>query len=158
MSLKISDDYLIGFVEGEGMFYVGVVPARGTSRNKSGWQIIYFLKVSQNPKGKIVLDYFKKRLGCGYLKANANSNSRDNTLAYVVRDLPSIRDKIIPFFDNKLIVKKNDFIKFKKVIELVSEKKHLTKQGLVKIIDLAYSMNSQKRKLTKNVIIKNIKI
>ena len=140
------------------MFYVGVVPARGTSRNKSGWQIIYFLKVSQNPKGKIVLDYFKKRLGCGYLKANANSNSRDNTLAYVVRDLPSIRDKIIPFFDNKLIVKKNDFIKFKKVIELVSEKKHLTKQGLVKIIDLAYSMNSQKRKLTKNVIIKNIKI
>ena len=158
MSLKISDDYLVGFVEGEGMFYVGIVPARGTSRNKSGWQIIYFFKVSQNPKGKVVLDYFKKRLGCGYLKANANSNSRDNSLAYAVRDLPSIRDKVIPFFDNKLIIKKNDFNKFKRVIELVDQKIHLTRDGLVEIIGLAYSMNSQKRKLPKELIINSIKI
>lgn len=158
MSLKISDDYLIGFAEGEGMFYVGIVPARGTSRNRSGWQIIYFFKVSQNPKGKVVLDYFKKRLGCGYLKANANSNSRDKSLAFVVRNLDSIKSKVIPFFDNKLIIKRKDFEKFKKVIELVDQKKHLKKDGLVEIIDLAYSMNSQKRKLTKTQIIKDIKI
>lgn len=129
--VKISDDYLIGFVEGEGMFYVGVVPAKGSSRNKSGWQVIYFLKVSQNPKGKIVLDYFKKRLKCGYIKQNSKSDQKDRSLAFVVRDLKSIKNKVIPFFDNKLVIKKNDFNKFKKAIELVDQKKHLTRNGLM---------------------------
>lgn len=34
LPFRISDDYLVGFVEGEGMFYVGVVPSRET---KTGW-------------------------------------------------------------------------------------------------------------------------
>jgi hypothetical protein len=38
------------------MFYVGVVPS---SETKSGWQVIYFFKVSQNPSGKFVLDFLK---------------------------------------------------------------------------------------------------
>ena len=40
MNLNVSDDYIAGFVDGEGMFYVGVVPSRGSSRNKCGWQVI----------------------------------------------------------------------------------------------------------------------
>ena len=46
VSMKLlSDDYLIGFTEGEGMFYIGIVRSLET---KTGWQVIYFLKVSQN--------------------------------------------------------------------------------------------------------------
>jgi len=56
--MSLSDDYLIGFVEGEGMFYIGIVPSKET---KSGWQVIYFFKVSQNPVGKTVLEELKKR-------------------------------------------------------------------------------------------------
>ncbi len=41
MSLLSADGYLVGFVEGEGMFYIGIVPSKET---KSGWQVIYFLK------------------------------------------------------------------------------------------------------------------
>jgi hypothetical protein len=39
LDMHFSDDYFIGFVEGEGMFYIGVVPS---SETKSGWQVIYF--------------------------------------------------------------------------------------------------------------------
>ena len=39
MQNSISDDYLLGFVEGEGMFYIGIVPSPET---KTGWQVIYF--------------------------------------------------------------------------------------------------------------------
>lgn len=151
MSL-VSDDYLIGFVEGEGMFYIGIVPSKET---KTGWQVIYFLKVSQNPSGRIILKEFQKRLGCGYIKKNSQTDLTDKSLAFVVRDLPNIKDKVIPFFDNKLVIKKDAFNKFKQVIKLVGQKKHLTKKGITEILDIAYAMNTRKRKVTKEQILKD---
>lgn len=153
----LSDDYLRGFIEGEGMFYVGIVPATGTSRTKSGWHIICFFKVSQNPTGKVVLEYLKQRLDCGYLKPNDKVGSDDKSLAFVVRDLPSLKTKVIPFLDNKLVIKKTNFEKFKRVVNLVSEGKHRNRQDFKKILEIAYSMNTKKRKLTKEQVLKNFK-
>lgn len=152
MPLKISNDYLVGFTEGEGMFYIGIVPSKET---KTGWQVIYFFKVSQNPIGKEVLDTFRKRLGCGYIKPNSKSDITDNSLAFVVRDLKSLRDKVIPFFDGKLFIKKKTFDKFKEVIEIVDQKNHLNKEGMKTILDIAYSMNTRKRRVSKKQILKD---
>ncbi len=149
-SLKISDDYLVGFTEGEGMFYVGIVPSKET---KTGWQVIYFFKVSQNPIGESVLTYFKNRLGCGYIKQNSQTDPTDKSLAYVVRDFPSLRDKVIPFFEGKLIIKNDAFEKFKQVLKLVEKKQHFTVSGITKILEIAYSMNTQKRKVEKRLIL-----
>ncbi len=150
--LKISDDYLIGFVEGEGMFYVGIVPSKET---KSGWQVIYFFKVSQNPIGKVVLDYLRKRLGCGYLKQNSKTDPTDRSLALVVRNFQDLKVRVLPFFRNKLVIKRKSFDTFEKVLFLVEQGKHLNKEGLSAIIDLAYSMNTCKRKLTKKYILEH---
>lgn len=141
----VNDDYIVGFVEGEGMFYIGIVPSRET---KTGWQVIYFFKVSQNPVGRDVLLALKDRFGCGYVKENSHSDLTDKSLAYVVRDLQGLKKSIIPFFDNKLIIKKDAFNKFRRVIELVSEKKHLDYEGIKEISSIAYSMNTKKRKVT----------
>jgi len=146
----LSDDYLIGFTEGEGMFYIGIVPSKET---KTGWQVIYFLKVSQNPIGLKVLNQFKKRLGCGYVKQNSQTDKTDKSLAYVVRDFPSLRDKVIPFFEGKLIIKKQAFEKFKQVLDIVAKKQHLTLAGITQILEIAYSMNTQKRKVEKQLIL-----
>lgn len=152
MSKLVSDDYIAGFVEGEGMFYVGVVPSKET---KTGWQVIYFFKVSQNPKGKVVLEKIKDRLDCGYIKANSKTDPTDKALAYVVRDLPSLRDKVIPFFDNRLLIKRWDFEKFRKIIQTVDRRNHLTRKGIQEILDIAYSMNTGKRRFTKELILKS---
>jgi len=56
-------------------------------------------------------------------------------------------------FCRKLVIKRSDFEKFKMVINLVSKKKHLTKRP-GKVIDLAYGMNSKKRKVFKEVILR----
>jgi len=146
----VSDDYLVGFVEGEGNFYIGIVPSKET---KTGWQVIHFFKVSQNPSGREVLEYFIKRFGCGYIKANSNNDLTDRSLAYVVRDLKNLREKVIPFFEGKLVIKLDAFEKFKRVVQLVSEKKHLTLQGVTEIVNLAYSMNTGKRKFPKELIL-----
>lgn len=147
---RFSDDYLIGFVEGEGMFYIGIVPSKET---KSGWQVIYFFKVSQNPQGIEVLQAFKDRLNCGYIKSNSKTDKTDKSLAFVVRDFDSLNSKVIPFFEGKLFIKEKAFGNFKKVIKLVSLKEHLTKDGITKILNLAYSMNTQKRKFSKSRIL-----
>ena len=134
------------------MFYIGIVPSNET---KTGWQVIYFFKVSQNPQGKAVLEAIKSRLGCGYNKANSQTDPTDKSLAYVVRDLVSIKDKVIPFFENKLFIKREVFEKFRKIIKIVSEKKHLTKNGMKKILDISYSMNTGRRRFTKEDILKS---
>ena len=110
-------------------------------------------KVSQNPSGKSVLDYFCKRFGCGYLKENSKKDTTDKSLAYVVRDFKSIKELIIPFFKNKLIIKKDAFEKFCKVIDIVDSKNHLTAGGMKEILELAYSMNTGKRRVSKEAIL-----
>ena len=150
--LKISDDYFIGFVEGEGMFYIGIVPSKETN---SGWQVIYFFKVSQNPIGKVILDSLKKRLDCGYVKQNSKTDLTDKSLALVVRNFNDLKMKVLPFFRGKLIIKRKNFEIFEKVLLLIEKKKHLEKEGLSEIIDLAYSMNTCKRKLTKEYILEH---
>lgn len=151
MHKSLSDDYLVGFVEGEGMFYIGIVPSKET---KTGWQVIHFFKVSQNPSGLGVLSYFVKRFGCGYIKANSKTDFTDKSLAYVVRDFKSLKNIIIPFFESKLVIKKDVFGKFKRVINLMDEKNHLTKEGISEILDVAYSMNTGKRRVLKEEILK----
>ena len=147
----LSDDYLVGFTEGEGMFYIGIVPSRET---KTGWQVIYFFKVSQNPNGRKVLEYFQRRLECGYIKQNSKTDRTDQSLAYVVRDIQKLRDKVIPFFEGKLIIKRDAFEKFKSVLRLVIEKKHLASKGMKEILEIAYSMNTGKRRVKKEIILK----
>jgi hypothetical protein len=146
----ISDDYIAGFVDGEGMFYVSVVPSKET---RTGWQVIYFLKISQNPSGRFVLEEIKQRLDSGYIKANSLTDKTDRSLALVVRDLSSLRDKVIPFFEGKLAIKKEVFDKFKEVIRIVDRKEHLNKIGITKILDISYTMNTGKRKFVKEKIL-----
>lgn len=153
--MNISDDYLIGFTEGEGMFYIGIVPS---SETKTGWQVIYFFKVSQNPRGLEVLQKLKEKFGSGYIKSNSKSDFSNKSLAYVVRDIKSIQNKVIPFFENKLVIKKDNFKKFCQVIKIVSDKKHLSREGISKIIDISYSMNTGKRRYSKEEILSSYKI
>lgn len=70
----VSDDYLMGLIDGEGMFHVGVVPSRFT---RLGWQVIYLFKVAQNPVGEPVLRALQERLGCGTISPNMRGRDRE---------------------------------------------------------------------------------
>lgn len=152
----VPDSYFSGFVDGEGCFYVGIVP---TKSNKNGFQIITEFHVSQNPRGRIVLDQFKSRLGCGYIKPNHKSSSDDISLVLVVKNHSDLVSSVIPFFTQNPLLsgKQNDFMKFKKVVEIISEGRHLLDEGFIQILDLAYSMNTTSRRIPKEVILTRLK-
>ncbi len=51
---------------------------------------------------------------------------------------------IIPFFDKYPLIsqKRADFEIFKKIIELINNKQHMTSEGLEKIVNLKASLNT----------------
>lgn len=145
VSQKISDEYLAGFVEGEGCFYIGF-SKRGDL--PLGWQIITEFRLSQNPGGKNILEFFRKRLDCGIIKRNHPKNPKDQSWVLVVRNRNDLRKKIIPFFQKHPLhsQKRQEFLIFKKVLRLIEEKKHLNKEGFAKIVHLVFSLGRKTRK------------
>jgi hypothetical protein len=146
---SVSDDYLLGFIEGEGVFHVGIVPSQFT---KLGWQVIYLFKVAQNPVGESVLRALEQRLGCGTISPNAKAGARDRTLKYVVRDFENLTQKFVPFCDGRLVVKREALEAFKDVLSRVKRGEHLTARGLLEIVDIAYAMNTKVRRVPRGAI------
>lgn len=97
--------------------------------------------MSQNPGGKNLLEFFKERLGCGYLKLNHPKNSRDKSWVLIVKDRKDLKDKLIPFFDkyNLHSQKKHDLETLKKVIKIVESRGHLSRDGLTRIVNLVFN-------------------
>jgi hypothetical protein len=146
----VSDDYLFGLIDGEGMFHVGIVPSRYT---RLGWQVIYQFKVAQNPVGESVLRALEERLGCGSISPNAKAGAKDRTLKYVVRDFEALVEKVIPFCEGQLVVKREPFESFKDVLRRVGDGEHLTRNGLLEIVDIAYAMNTKARRVPRATVI-----
>ena len=71
------------------------------------------------------------------------SAQNKNSVQYRVGSLKDLNDKIIPhFYKYPLIYKKKaDFILFKKIINLMNNKEHLTLGGLHKIMALKRYLN-----------------
>lgn len=66
-----------------------------------------------------------------------------NSVQYRVGSLKDLNDQIIPHFDKYPLItqKKADFILFKKIINLMNNKEHLTLEGLHKILAIKGSLN-----------------
>ena len=110
----ISADYVRGFVDGEGCFYI-----------LTSQRIACEFQVSQKSKG--VLEEIQCFFGCGYIKRKYD---KSGTYVYVVKDVHNLFKVIVPFFkENPLVVKREQFSKFSRVVELQYKKLHLTKQG-----------------------------
>jgi hypothetical protein len=132
--------YISGFVDGEGCFSVTI---QRSGNVRLGIQVIPEFHVSQHQSRTEVLEEIKRVFGCGYIKPNDPSNPKDLTSVYVVRNLSDLRSKVIPFFKKFPIIsiKRFDFEKFSQVVEMMNKGEHLTKDGLVQILKLAFSMN-----------------
>ena len=126
--------YLSGFADGEGSFSASL---RRRKDHSMGWQVVLTFNVSQ--KERTVLALFKRYLGCGRLQTRF-----DGISYYVVSNPISITEKVIPFFkrfDFLSQTKKRNFSIFQQIAELVKEKKHLTPEGLSRIVSLREKLN-----------------
>ena len=138
-------EYVSGYVDGEGCFSISF-----SKREKFlvGWETKPSFSVSQNEDRAQILFLMQKIFKCGFIRRDFS----DKTLKYEVRSLNDLIRHIIPHFEKYPLVsdKQKDFEFFKKVCLLMQKQLHKNKNGLGKILNLAFQMNpSGKRKYTK---------
>jgi hypothetical protein len=130
-------NWLAGFVDGEGCFYINTKKAKGYL---TGYQVIMSFSICQHVKDELLLSKFIDYLGCGKIE---KASTRPNEVTFVTYKFSDIRDKIIPFFQNYPLhgIKSMDYRDFCEIAKLMENKSHLTLDGLNKIKSLKSGMN-----------------
>ena len=131
--------YFAGFVEGEGCFSVSIKPHK---QMRFGWVVDPMFSIYQHKKNRNILEIFQKELQCGYI---VEKQGNPEVLVLVVDNRRTLEEKIIPFFNKYrfLGTKWHDFLLFSQIVQMMKEKKHLEKSGLVEIVKKAFQMNQQ---------------
>ena len=133
---RLNAQWITGFVDGEGCFYVGINKIRGM---RMDWQVLPEFRVVQHKRDIDVLYRIRDTLGCG--KVCQNHGDRFEVR---VRGLKDLR-KLIKFFKKYPLqtTKRANFEKFCQIISLMENGEHLTKKGLDEIGRIIHSMNEK---------------
>ena len=137
--MELNPNWISGFVDGEGTFYIGIYKNEKTS---VGYQVLPEFRVVQHAKNMKVLYALKKYFGCGVVRRNHGDRYEIR-----IRKLEHLEKIVLPFFEKYPLVttKKFDFIKFREVMICIKAGKHLSKDGIVDIIKIASRMNRKKK-------------
>lgn len=125
--VKLESQWIVGFVDGEGCFHIDIAQ---NEKLKLGCQVLPEFVVVQHERDVKLLHQIKSFFGCGVVRRN-----HDTRMCYRVRNLDHLSEIILPFFEKHQLksLKKVDFLKFRKVVRLMKDKKHLTLEGLFEI-------------------------
>lgn len=127
--------WLIGFTDAEGCFFVNI-PKSATTKSKVNIQLDFI--ISQHQRDELLMTSLVEFFCCG------NIYTKGNICRFRVTNLTEIITKIIPFFKENPIfgVKFKDLEDFCRVAEMLKAKKHLTQEGLAKILKIKAGMNT----------------
>lgn len=133
----INPNWIAGFTTGEGCFLVKIIKS---SSHRLGVRVQLRFQLTQHSRDETLLKSFIDFFGCGQCYIRSDQDAGD----FIVENFSNIFEKIIPFFDNYPVLgtKALDYACFKKVVEIVQKKEHLTESGLKKIIKIKSEMNS----------------
>jgi hypothetical protein len=136
MTMNLNAQWVVGFVDGEGCFHIGI---NQNKEMKLKLQVLPEFTVVQHEVDQQVLYALKAYFGCGVVRKNHGTR-----LCYRVRGHENLLSKIIPFFEkHPLKTRKHvDFEKFRKVVFLMEKREHLSADGLEKIQQIKETMNS----------------
>ena len=136
--MQLEAQWVVGFVDGEGCFHVGL---NVHAEMSAGHQVSPEFTVVQHERDIQILYALKAFFGCGVVRRN-----HGDRMAYRVRSKEHLLRKILPFFmAHPLKTKKNiDFLKFRDVLLLMETDGHLTREGLDAIRAIASEMHTRK--------------
>jgi hypothetical protein len=136
--MELMPEWVVGFVDGEGCFHVSL---QKHPEMTVGYQVLPEFIIVQHERDKQLLYALKRFFKSGVVRQN-----HGDRWALRIRKFDDLR-RICTFFQkHPLRTKKNiDFHKFRKIIQIIETQKHLSKEGLLEIIDIALSMNTQQR-------------
>jgi len=133
--MKLDSQWITGFVDGEGCFYVGINKHPDMT---TGYQVLPEFTVVQHERDIQVLYALKKHFGCGVVRRN-----HGDRMCYRVRGIQHLLERIVPFFvKHPLKTKKRiAFQKFRRILLMMEAGEHLTSDGLDRIGRIVSEMN-----------------
>ena len=142
--------WITGYVDGEGCFSINLIrqPHRHNRRGyKTGFQVAHEFAVTQGASSVDSLQLLMKFFGVGNVYINKRyDNHKEHLYRYCVRAREELVKTIIPFFEQYPLrtSKQGNFLKFAECIRLIEAGVHLTNSGLIKIVEIAETMNHKK--------------
>jgi hypothetical protein len=142
--------WVVGFVDGEGCFSIGVVrqwDRPGRRGYRTGYQVSHEFAVTQGAQSVGCLHELREFFGIGQVLENKRyDNHREHMYRYVVRKRRELQETIIPFFRRHPMrsSKQENFEKFARCVELISGGRHKTAEGLIEILEIVQTMNRRK--------------
>lgn len=139
---RLSPDYVVGFVDGEGSFSVPISVHR-TLRRRAEVRPTFEIELREDDLP--ILRRIHAALGCGrlyHLKYHRYAKWRPHVKLKVTR-LAELQDVLIPFFERHplLAKKRKSFEIFKRIVRMVARKEHLAATGFSTITQLRKRMN-----------------
>lgn len=146
--------WVVGFVDGEGCFSVGLIKQRDRQEKdrirrgyKTGYQVFCEFAVTQGEKSLPSLEILQTFFGVGRIYVNKRyDNHKEHLYRFCVRKRLDLTTVIIPFFRKHQLrtAKKNDFDMFARCVQMIDIGKHLTNEGMIEIVEIVSKMNRQK--------------
>ena len=130
--------WLVGFVDGEGCFYIRI-----TKTTLNSQMYLKFI-ISQHTRDNGLLHIIKNYLDCGLIET---ISTNPNQSIFKLSKQKDIFEKLIPFFNkySLLGIKLLNFQDFCEVAQLMKDKEHLTDIGIEKIKFLKSGMNTGRK-------------
>ncbi len=92
------EQWVVGFVDGEGCFSISVVKNAGC---RLGWQVQHEFSVTQAAPSRAVLEDLIEFFGRGsIIENNRRDNHRDRLMRYAVKRRSDLVHVIIPYFED----------------------------------------------------------
>jgi len=136
----ISDPYWItGFVDGEGTFDIKIY----SSKTNVGFAVQLRFRIPQHERDTKLIELLLKYFSSGSVEKHTSYPA----VTLVITKFTTISEKIIPFFESYPLVgvKKNDYLDWCSVARLMSNKAHLTQEGLNLIRTIKSGMNTGRK-------------
>ena len=131
---RLSADWVVGFVDGEGCFFVGI---NRQPSMKIGWQVLPEFRVVQHERDVAILKRLQEFFGCGQVTVNHGDRKELR-----IRGLQQLNEVVRFFKEHPLrTVKQSSFECFAEVIGLMQQGDHLTEEGLTRIRQIISRMN-----------------
>jgi len=131
---KLDPSYVTGFTDGEGSFILTIIK---DNKYKTGWRVACRFVISLHKKDLILLNKIKDFFNTGNVFYAGKDASQ-----YRVESLKGLEIIINHFDKYPLKTKKQiDYILFKLAYNLIKNKNHTTKDGLLKLVALKAGMN-----------------
>jgi hypothetical protein len=130
----LDPNYVTGFTDGEGCFYIGISPDK---RFSSGYRVKLSFQIGLHIKDSGLLKLISSYFGIGII-----SKLSSDSVLYRVSTIEGLRI-IISHFDKYPLksYKYKDYLLFRKAFLLVQKGEHLSLSGLKKIVAIKASIN-----------------